>query len=406
MSDSIGTPTCYVGLDVHKHYIIAVGVNRDRAQVFGPQRVEMSRLEQWARKRLTKQDAVVLEMTTNAYEIYDALSPLGQSVTIVHPPKVALVTRVPVKTDQKAALTLAQLHAVGMLEGIWVPPVAVRDLRALLGERRKLTRMSTQMKNRLHSVLHRCRVIAPPGDPFSAKNREWWEQLPLSALERTRVRGYFETLAFIERQIATLDASLAEACAQDERLPLLVQLPGVGFLTAITLLAAIGVIDRFPGPRQLVGYAGLGARVHDSGQTHRTGKITKAGRRELRAAMVESAQTAVQVHPRWKELLARLEPRLGRNKAIVAIARKLLVVVWHVLTDGVVDRFAEPQQVARSMFALAYRVGLRNLPGDSSTAAFTRRQLDRLRLGADLKVVPWGSRTLKLPPSTMANDCS
>ncbi len=406
MSDSTSHPIRFVGLDVHKHYLIAIGVDADRQQVFGPQRVELPRLEEWASKRLTNQDAVVLEMTTNAYVVYDALQPLVHSVTIVHPPHVALVTRVPVKTDQKAAITLAKLHAAGLLEGIWVPPAAVRDLRALIAERRKLTRTTTQLKNRLHSVLHRCRTIPPPGDPFSSKNREWWAHVPLSALERTRIQSYFETLAFIQRQIRNLDACLAEACAKDERLPLLVQLPGIAFLTAVTLIAAIGTIERFPSAGALVGYAGLGARVHDSGQTHRTGRITKAGRRELRAAMVEAAQTAVRVNSHWKEELARLEPRLGRNKAIVAIARKLLVVVWHVLTKGSVDYNAEVQQVARSFFNLAYRLGARNVPDGQRPGAFARQQLDRLAIGQDLTSIAWGIRRLKLPTSTLAIDGS
>jgi transposase len=76
---------------------------------------------------------------------------------------------------------------------------------------------------------------------------------------------------------------------------------------------------------------GLGTRVHDSGMTTRTGKITKAGRRDLRVALVEAAHVVANSHPHWKAELARLEPRLGRNRAIVAIARKLLVTVWHVL---------------------------------------------------------------------------
>ena len=73
--------------------------------------------------------------------------------------------------------------------------------------------------------------------------------------------------------------------------------------------------------------------------------------------MVEAAQTAAHTHPHWQAELARLEPRLGRNKAIVAIARKLLVAVWHVLTQGCADRHAEPERVARKLLQHAYRLG-------------------------------------------------
>jgi transposase len=395
-------PTRFVGLDVHKKFLVAVAVDRDKNAVFGPQRVEMQRLEEWARKRLAPQDAVVLEMTTNTYDVYDTLLPLVHSVTVVHPPHVALVTRVPVKTDEKAALALAQLHAVGLLEGIWIPPAEVRDLRALVAERLKLVRMQTQVKNRLHSVLHRCHVVLPSGCAFSDKNRSWWTELEVGPLERARIGGYLETLEFIERQVDNLDACLAQAVASDPRLPLLVQLPGIGFVVATTVLAAIGTIARFASAKALVGYAGLGARVHDSGETHKTGRITKTGRRELRSVMVEAAQAAARTHPFWKDELARLEGHLGRPKAIVAIARKLLVVVWHVLTGETVDRHALPVKVANSLLGLAYRIGVSNLPDGQSAAGFTREQLDRLGVGQELTEIPWGTKRRKLPPSRIA----
>ena len=81
------------------------------------------------------------------------------SVTVVHPPHVALISRVRVKTDNKAALILARLHAVGLLEPVWVPPVEVRELRALIAQRAKMVNLSTQAKNRLHALLHRKGIV-------------------------------------------------------------------------------------------------------------------------------------------------------------------------------------------------------------------------------------------------------
>ena len=168
-------------------------------------------------------------------------------------------------------------------------------------------------------------------------------------MERVRIQSDLDTLAFADGQLALLEGALAAQSAQDQRMLLLVQLPGLSLISACTLLAAIGDIRRFPSAQQLVGYAGLGGRVHDSDLTHRAGRITKAGRRDIRAAMVEAAHTATRTHPHWQAQLARLEPHLGHNKAIVAIARKLLVVVWHVLSAGAADRFACPQLVARKL---------------------------------------------------------
>ncbi len=399
MSDTI---TRFIGLDIHKAYVVVVGVDAQREVVLGPTRLVWAQFAAWVKTHLTLQDAVVVEMTTNTWEVYDLLQPQVHSVTVVHPPHVALITRAQVKTDRKAALALAQLHAAGLLVGIWVPPQSVRDLRTLIAQRIKMVRLATTAKNRLHSALHRHHLATPPGSqPFIAKQKDFWLKLPVSAVERAAIACDWATIEFAEREKKQLETALVQAATQDERVPLLIQLPGIGLINAMTILAAIGPIERFPTPEQLVGYAGLGSRVHDSGQLHSTGRITKAGRRDLRSAMIQAAQHAVRSHGHWKAEFERLEPRLGRGKTIVAIARKLLVVVWHVLSRQTADRFAEPQQVACALFAHAYKVGVKHLPEGQSALQFTRNQLDRLHIGATVSDIPWGSKTFKLPPSKL-----
>lgn len=401
MSQPNASPSRFVGLDVHKHYLVAAAVDREQNEVLGPRRVPLARLDTWVRKTLTLQDAVVLEMTTNTFQLHDELQPYVFSVTVVHPPHVALITRAQVMTDKIAARTLAKLHAVGLLPPVWVPPPAVRDHRALVAQRSKMLRLSTQAKNRLHAVLHRHHFLAPEGDPFALDKQEWWLGLDVSELERVRIACDLDTLVFAQTQIVHLEKAMTALAAQDERVLLLVQIPGIAWLTALTLLAAIGDISRFPTAKHLVGYAGLGTQVHDSGQTRRSGKITKAGRRDIRAAMVESAHTASRTHAHWRAELARLEPRLGKNKAIVAIARKLLVTVWHVLTEGCADRFADPEQVARKLLRHAHQLGRENRPKGQTPLQYVRHQLDRLGQGADLTAVSWGSRSIPLPPSRL-----
>ena len=144
--------------------------------------------------------------------------------------------------------------------------------------------------------------------------------------------------------------------------------------------------------------------MHDSGKSRYTGRITKAGRRDLRGAMVDAANHAIKTSEHWKAVFKQMEPRMGRSKAVVAIARKLLVVVWHVLTKGEIDRFADPDQVARLFFGHAYRVGVKNLPDEQSAIQYTRSQLDNLGIGDEVKEVRWGSKRFKLPPSGLPPD--
>lgn len=390
----------WIGLDIHKHYFVAVGVDAAKRTIFGPHKIPNEQLEGWIARHLHPTDAVVMEMTTNTYLFHDALVPQVGSVLVVHPPHVRLITGVRVKTDKKAALALAQLYAAGLLTPVWVPPEEVRQLRAVIAQRAKMVRLTTQAKNRLTSLLHRIQRERP-AQPFAPDQRAWWESLPLSPLEKYIVLSDLDTLAFAGKQVEAIEAVLRQEAAKDERLPLLTQLPGVAMLTALTILAAVGTIQRFEDAGHLVGYAGLGASVHDSGETHASGHITKHGRRDLRGAMVDAANAAVRHHPYWKKEFERLEFRLGRSKAIVAIARRLLIAVWHILRKEAPDRHADATRVAASLFKLAYEIKVCNLPAGISAKAFTRKQLDRLGIGADLEILPWGSKRVKLPPSTL-----
>jgi transposase len=391
----------YIGLDVHKHYLIALGVDEDLNVVLPARRVELPHLESWMKKTLTRQDEIVLEMTTNTWQLYDELCAYAGSVLVVHPPHVALITRSQVMNDKIAASILARLLAKGLLVGIWVPPQEIRELRGLVAQRKKMTGLATQAKNRLQAVLQRHHLVPPKGNLFQQAQSAWWLSLPLGKLEKLNMQSDLETLRFAEGQRERLTALMEEIASQQEQVTRLLQIPGFGVVTAVTVWAAIGEIQRFADAQHLVGYAGLGTRVHDSGMTTRTGRITKAGRRDLRVVLIEAAQVAANSHPHWKAELARLEPRLGRNKAIVAIARKLLITVWYILAQRKTDRFAQPEAIAQKFLKFAYQLGKENRPAGQSAVQFVRQRLDALHLGQELTSIAWGAKKpIPLPPST------
>ena len=398
------SPSRFIGLDIHKHYLVAIGVDKDQNQVFGPQKVRWGKFENWMEKHLNSDDSIVIEMTTNTWEVHDLLVEHVHSVTVVHPPHVKLIVRAQAMTDSKAALALSQLLAAGLLPGIWVPPQEVRELRALVAQRDKMRRLSTTAKNRLHNVLHRHHIVPPKGHVFAQKNRTFWEGMDLSPAEKSILLSDLATLDFADKQKAALEEELGKLAAQDERVPLLIQLPGIGLLTAMCLLASIGEIERFPTSKHLIGYAGLYPRYHQSGQSYTSGKLVSMGRRELRWVAVEAAICASRYHPHWKKVYRQMEPRIGRSKTLVAIGRKLLIAVWHILIKEQPDRYAVPEKVAATLFAYAYRVGVQNLPGGMSALQFTRHNMDRLGIGKNLTRLHWGSRTFTLPPSSLLTE--
>ncbi len=390
----------YIAIDLHKRYVMIGGIDAQQQVVLPPRKVDLHRWAAWAEAHLTSNDAIVLEATTNAWAIYDQLLPLVGKVVVADAFKIRQIAESRIKTDKHAVLSLAQLLRADLVPTVWVPPVEVRELRAVIAHRTRLVRMSTMAKNRLQSLLHRHNLRPPSGKLFAPKHRSWWRQLELPLSERLRVDQDLATLDHLAPQLATIDRELHRLSTSEpwaEQVPYLLQLPGIGVVTAMTVLAAIGDITRFPSAKQLVGYAGLGAGVYASGQTYRTGRITKEGRRELRWVLVEAVHTAARTHPYWKQEVQRLEQRIGTGKAIVAVARKLLVAIWHVLTKRIADRHADADQVAFKLMTWAWKL----TPGQRlgmTSRQFIRYHLLRLHLGNELTHIRRGGTPRPLAP--------
>ena len=385
--EPISTPIeRYVAIDAHKHYLMVGGMNARQETVLPVRRVEMENYPKWAKANLRLGDAVVIEATTNTWSLYDVTLPNVSKVVVAHPLEVKQIANARVKTDKHDVNVLARLLVAELIPEVWVPPMEVRELRTLIAHRRRQVKMRTMTYNRLHSVVHRNNLVPPEGGFFADKNRSWWEALSLSAVEKLQVRQDLAMLDRLDSLIAEVDQELARLSTTShwsEHCPYLVQLPGFGMINAMTVLSAIGDISRFPTSKDLVGYAGLGGCVHDSGQSHYTGPITKQGRKELRWALVEAAWVAVEHHPFWKQEFHKLTHRMKTNKAIVAIARRLLVVIWHVMTERVADRQADPEMVAFKLMKWSW--SLNDLQrGGLTTRQFVRYQLMQLKLGEGL----------------------
>lgn len=401
MSTSISPPIeRYLGIDLHKHYLVIGGVNAKQEVVLPPRRVELGDWPKWAKTHLRPTDVVVVEATTNAWDFYDVTSPLVQRVIVANAAKIALIARTRTKTDNKDVMVLARLLAAGLIPEVWVPPMDVRELRSLISHRRRVVGTRTSLKNRLQSVLHRHHLGLPSGDPFSAIHRAWWDTLPVSPTERLHLKHDLATVAQLDTQIAEIEDELRRlSCVAPWAAPVtyLMQLPGIALITAMTVLSAIGDVTRFAHAKELVGYSGLGAGVHDSGQTHHTGHITKEGRKELRTVLVEAMWRAVECSDYWRIEFERLTRRMPPAKAIVALARKMLVVIWHVLTEQAADSHADADLVAFKFMVWSWKLTDAQR-GGLTTRQFVRYQLMHLKMGDHLThVVRGGARHLIAP---------
>ena len=118
----------YVALDIHKHYCVIAGVDREGRVLLQPVRVEHADLEEWLKKKLLSNDQVVIESTTNAWHVHDLLGPLVERVVVANPIKVKQIAQARVKTDIRDTLILARLLAASLVPDVWVPPMHVRQM--------------------------------------------------------------------------------------------------------------------------------------------------------------------------------------------------------------------------------------------------------------------------------------
>jgi transposase len=262
--------------------------------------------------------------------LVELLEELELEPHLVHPSRCKAIASARLKNDKVDAATLAQLLRADLLPEAWIAPQATRDLRALLGHRASLVRLSTLCKNRIHAVLAD-RGIREDQNLWTGPGRAWLADLALPPTPRAIIQdccGLLDTLAI---PIGRLEREITGLAKPDPRVQALMVLPGVGKLTAMTLVAEIGDIARFPTARKLCAWAGLTPQVRNSDPKVRHGHITKQGSPWVRGILQEAAQTAKR-HPMFARAYAQLARR-GTNIATTAIARRLLARSFHLLTQ-------------------------------------------------------------------------
>ena len=161
---------------------------------------------------------------------------------------------------------------------------------------------------------------------------------------RDSIAEALAVIVLLDTRVASIDRELGPLARGDARVRLLDTIPGVGDLLGLTLASEIGDVARFASPRKLIGDAGLAPSVHQSGERSRTGALSKAGSRTLRWAAVEAAQHAWRPSNPRHQLYSDLATRAGKNPAKSAVARKILIAAWHVLSREQPFKLAAPRR--------------------------------------------------------------
>jgi transposase len=238
----------------------------------------------------------------------------------------------------------------------------------------------------MHSVAHRHHLSHARGKRFNEKTTGWQKDKRLSSLEQFQLQLEMENRTYIEKQIGRIGKEVAKMSHQKpwaQSMTYLMQLPGFGVITGMTVLAAIGEIQRFDSARHLASYSGLTPGLEQSGTKYREKGITKEGRKELRWALVEVAQRAVKSDPLWKHRFQEMQKRMHRNQAIVAVARHLLELVWYVLTRRQPYRHFSQERIAYKYLTWAWQMDEAARDG-LTRQQFARYYMMRLGIGHDL----------------------
>jgi transposase len=346
-------------MDVHRDFC-EIAIAQDGAvRSAGRIATEPETLELFARS-LIDTDEVAIEATANAVAIARIIEPHVRRVVLANPKAVRERWR-RAKTDRIDARVLAQLLAVGFLDRVWTPDEAARTRRRLISRRCALVRQRTREKNQVHAVLQRNLIRrAPISDMFGVKGRAWLaEQTPALPLdEQFTVQACLRQVDFLDGEIAELDKLLAADALSDADALRLMTLPGVSVVTAIASLGAIGDIRRFPTPRHLVGYLGLDPRVRQSGsEPAKHGRISKQGPGEVRGLLVEAAWHAARTAGPLRAFHDRIAARRGANIATVAVARKLVIITWHLLSRSENYAFMRPSLYRMKIRKLELLIG-------------------------------------------------
>jgi transposase len=274
-----------------------------------------------------------VEMMSGAVWVRERLLACGWQFQIADARKVKAIAPLACKTDKVDARVLAQLARRDLVPEVWVPSLRDRELRERLRRRAHLVRLKTSARNRMFGLLTQwglrgsLKTLRQPG----SLERLAEQGVPPVWIKSLRVLlGVVDDL---ERQLAVIDRELGPVARSDQRVQLLITIPGIGELLGLTIAAEIGEVARFQSARKLIGYAGLAPTIKQSGQSSWTGRISKAGSPTLRWAAIEAAQHSWRPTNPWNRLYTQTRQRHGKtNPAKAAIARKVLIASWHVLS--------------------------------------------------------------------------
>jgi transposase len=326
----------FIGVDLHKKIITVCVMNENRTVLARTTLFCIEPEQIVAFFRQFRPFKVAVEATASYLWLVELLDPLAEKVVLANPKKLRVIAESTKKTDRLDAQTLAEFLARDMIPEAYMPTPRQRQHRILVRHRQNLKASQTSVRCRIHHML--ADHNADRKDLFSAHfDKAYLKGLPLSDAERFVLRQLWSQFQDCQAQLLALAKKIKAFAAkapkrEAEARKILKTAPGVGTVTAEVILSELGDVSRFRNAKAVCAYAGLVPVVKQSGgKRSKDLGISKQGSGLLRWAMVETAWRLVKTSLRWTVFFSRLRKRSGTKRAIVAVARKYLCVLYAML---------------------------------------------------------------------------
>jgi transposase len=321
----------YLGIDVHKKRCVYTEID-STGKVMGQGRFDntFEEVSTFA-SSLNSKVHLVLEPVLNYLWLLDQFESYVGSFHVAVPHKVRVIAESKCKTDKYDSRMLAELLRTNFLPESWVPPCEIRVLRNLVRQRYHLIKTVVMNKNRIRHLLFLNGSKLAVFDIASPKSRRQMRCLCLNPTTRQIIDQCLEIIGGLEKSINELDRQLEQCTKSNETIALLQTIPGIGQVRSAVILAEIGQINRFRSRRAFASYTGLTPTIRASGDSVWRGGITHLGSRPLRHALVEASINVIRESPALSRMFHRILYRSNVQKARVAVARKLAVIIYVML---------------------------------------------------------------------------
>lgn len=290
----------------------------------------------WLRQHADPAERIGTEAGPLSQWLYASMTAAGLPVELLETRHVRVAFKtMPVKTDKKDARGIAQLMRLGSFRPVHCKSPAAQEVRAVLTARKLLLSKLHDVEMSIRGILRGfgLKVGATTPRTYAGRVRTLVEGHP--TLERI-AEALLKARAVFADELRGLERQMRAIGRQDERARRLMTTPGVGVIVALTFVSAIDKADRFRSSRMVGAHFGLTPKKYQSGETDRSGRISKCGDAAVRAALYEAANVIL-THPvrssDLKTWALGVAKRAGPRKAKVALARKLAVVLHRMLRD-------------------------------------------------------------------------